>query len=87
MAFNDFPQVNIKDDLPQILEHATQIKFIVKHYMFILFEAMKLHIFKTCLVALVFIMFSTDADEFDEQFNLLFYLFFFSGAILLSLLF
>ncbi|KAJ1439508.1 UDP-glycosyltransferase family, conserved site [Sesbania bispinosa] len=83
MDFTILPQVNI-EDLPQNIQPATKMKLIVQHSVTFLYEAVRSLSSKTHLVALVYSIFSTDAHDIAKQFNLLSYVFYASGAIVLS---
>ncbi|XP_057451050.1 hydroquinone glucosyltransferase-like [Lotus japonicus] len=81
--FTVLPQVKI-EDLPHNINPVTKWKLIVQHSTPFIHEALTSLISSTRLVALVYDMFSFDAHHVAKKLNLLSYLFFISGAVVLS---
>ncbi|CAL0325010.1 unnamed protein product [Lupinus luteus] len=81
--FTILPQVNIQD-LPHNLNLETKITRTCKLSLPFLHEAVTSLSSRTNLVAIVFDVFSVDALVVAKKFNLLSYIFFTTGAILLS---
>ncbi|XP_057451052.1 hydroquinone glucosyltransferase-like [Lotus japonicus] len=81
--FTVLPQVNV-EDLPHNTSPSTRMKLIVKRSIPFLQEKVSSLSSQFHLVALVYSMFSTDAHDVAKQLNILSYLFFASGAVLLS---
>ncbi|XLR10005.1 hypothetical protein S83_037943 [Arachis hypogaea] len=85
ITFTVLPQVNV-EDLPVKSQTSTQIRFAVKHSLPFIHQQLTSFMSSTThhIVALVFSIFATDVLDLAKEFNLLTYVFFASGASLLS---